>query len=74
MAFPPTHELHKRRFGRNLGLGLVLVGMVVLVFALTVVKVTRGMPVQGFDHKLRPELVPAEPAAAPAPTSPEVGQ
>ncbi|MFC3086167.1 hypothetical protein [Tabrizicola soli] len=42
MAFPPQHELHKRRFSRNLGLGLTLAAFVALVFALTVVKVTRG--------------------------------
>ncbi|CUH64197.1 hypothetical protein TG4357_01137 [Thalassovita gelatinovora] len=36
------HELHKRRIGRNLGVGLVLVGFVAIVFGLTVVKVTRG--------------------------------
>ncbi|MFZ1468855.1 MAG: hypothetical protein WAT09_07720 [Paracoccaceae bacterium] len=58
MAFPPQHELHKRRFGRNLGLGLLLAAFVGLVFALTVVKVTRGDPMQAFDHKVRPELVP----------------
>ncbi|MGI3212117.1 hypothetical protein ACROSR_13485 [Roseovarius tibetensis] len=40
MSFRVIHELHKRRFGRNLGLGLVLVGLVALVFGLTVVKVT----------------------------------
>lgn len=37
------HELHTRRFGRNLGLGLTLAAFVVLVLALTVVKVTQGM-------------------------------
>lgn len=42
MAFPPEHEIHRRRFSRNLGLGLVLAGFVALVFALTVVKVSRG--------------------------------
>lgn len=36
------HELHRRRFGRNMGLGLVLVAFVGLVFGLTVVKVTGG--------------------------------
>ena len=41
MSFRPDHELHRRRFSRNLGLGLVLAGFVALVFALTVVKVTR---------------------------------
>ncbi len=39
MSFREEHELHKRRFGRNLGLGLVLVGFVALIFGLTVVKV-----------------------------------
>lgn len=42
MAFKPEHEIHKRRFSRNLGVGLALISFVALVFALTVVKVTRG--------------------------------
>jgi hypothetical protein len=58
MAFRPDHEIHKRRFSRNLGLGLTLVAFVGLVFALTVVKVTRGDPMQAFDHVVRPELMP----------------
>ena len=41
MSFRPDHELHKRRFGRNMG-GLVLVAFVAIVFGLTVVKVTNG--------------------------------
>jgi len=40
MALSKQHELHKRRFSRNLGLGLVLAGLVALVFGLTVVKVS----------------------------------
>jgi hypothetical protein len=60
MAFRPAHELHKRRFGRNLGLGLSLAGFVALVFALTVVKVTRGDPMQGYDHTVQPQAVPVE--------------
>ena len=42
MSFKPTHELHQRRFGRNLGVGLVLVAFVAIVFGLTMVKVQRG--------------------------------
>lgn len=42
MSFPEQHELHKRRFGRNLGVALVLAGFVALLLGLTVVKVTRG--------------------------------
>ena len=69
MSFRPQHELHKRRFSRNLGLGLTLAAFVALVFALTVVKVKRGDPMQGFDHTIRPEMTPVEPAA-----QPEAGQ
>lgn len=57
MTFRAEHDLHKRRFGRNVGLGLTLAAFVVLVFALTVVKVKRGDPMQGFDHTVRPEEV-----------------
>lgn len=60
MAFEVEHELHKRRLGRNIGLGAVLVGFVALVFGLTVVKVTNVGPMQGFDHVVRPELVPLD--------------
>ncbi|WP_103333867.1 hypothetical protein [Pseudotabrizicola formosa] len=62
MSFRPDHELHRRRFSRNVGLGVTLVAFVALVFALTVVKVTRGDPMQGFDHTVRPELLPAQTA------------
>ena len=58
MSFRPAHELHRRRFGRNLGLGLTLVAFVALVFALTVVKVKRGDPLQGYDHVVQPEALP----------------
>jgi hypothetical protein len=42
MSFPKEHELHKRRFGRNVGLGVVLGSFVALVFGLTIAKVTSG--------------------------------
>ena len=58
MAFPKPHEIHTRRFGRNLGLGLVLAGFVALVFALTLVKISGGAQMQGYDHAARPDLVP----------------
>lgn len=45
MAISKQHDMHKRRFSRNLGLGIVLAGFVVLVFLLTVAKVTDD----GFD-------------------------
>ncbi|MDJ0628613.1 MAG: hypothetical protein QNJ44_10175 [Rhodobacter sp.] len=61
MALKAEHEIHKRRFSRNLGVGLVLAGFVALVFGLSVVKITNIGPIQGFDHVVRPELTePAE--------------
>jgi hypothetical protein len=60
MTFRPEHALHKRRFGRNVGLGLTLAAFVALVFALTVVKVQRGDPMQGYDHVVQPESTPKE--------------
>lgn len=65
MAIQAEHELHRRRFSRNAGLGLTLVAFVVLVFALTVVKISRGDPMQGYDHVIQPEAVPAPAGATP---------
>ena len=42
VSIRPDHELHKRRFNRNIGLGLVLATFVALIFGLTVVKMTEG--------------------------------
>jgi hypothetical protein len=47
---PDSHELYGRRRSRNLGLGLVLAGFVVLTFAVTIVKLSEGADIQGFDH------------------------
>ena len=63
MALRTEHELHQRRRGRNVGLGLVLAAFVLLVFGLSVVKVTRGDPMQGYDHVVQPVSVPKEDAA-----------
>ena len=40
MAFGKDHELHARRWGRNLGLGLVLGTFALLIFGLSVVKIS----------------------------------
>lgn len=36
-----THELHKRRFGRNAAVGLLLGAFVILVFAVSIVKLSK---------------------------------
>lgn len=40
MSLRKEHELHNRRKGRNIGVGVLLGAFVVLVLALTMVKVT----------------------------------
>jgi len=42
MTIKAEHEIHQRRKGRNVGVGLMLAGFVVLVLALTFVKITGG--------------------------------
>jgi hypothetical protein len=42
MSIKAEHEIHQRRKGRNIGVGLMLAGFVVLVLALTFVKITNG--------------------------------
>ncbi len=59
MSFRTTHELHHRRAGRNIGLAVVLIGFIAIIFGLTVVKVTNGDPMQGFDHAPRNEMIPS---------------
>lgn len=56
MALSREHDLHRRRWGRNLGLGLTLGAFIALVFGLTIAKVQSGSQMQGFDHSYQPEL------------------
>lgn len=42
MSIAKTHELHKRRFSRNVGVGLMLAAFIAIVFGMTVVKITSG--------------------------------
>ncbi len=59
MAIRATHELHKRRFSRNIGVAGLLVAMIAVFFGLTVAKVSSTGPVEGFDHVVRPSLLEA---------------
>ncbi len=63
MALRTEHELHGRRRSRNMGLLVVLLVFVALIFALSVVKVQNGngAALQGFDHQVRPALLPRDP-------------
>ena len=63
MSGTRNHELYGRRKGRNIGLAVVLGAFIVLVFGLTIAKVSRGDRLEGFDHTYRPSI---EPSVAPA--------
>ncbi|KQB95833.1 cytochrome C oxidase assembly protein [Loktanella sp. 1ANDIMAR09] len=63
MTLHVEHELHKRRKGRNYGLGLILAGFIAVIFGLTVVKVLElgnANQFERFDHVARPQLIPEE--------------
>jgi hypothetical protein len=53
---PDSHEIYGRRRSRNVGLALTLAAFVLLVFAVTVVKLTEGTDIRGYDHSY--ETVP----------------
>ncbi len=55
---PDSHEIYGRRRSRNLGLALVLGGLVLLTFAVTIVKLAEGQSMEAYDHQLRPSLLP----------------
>lgn len=63
MTIKVEHELHNRRKSRNIGVGLVLLGLIGIVFGLTVVKVLQlgeAQQFERFDHVARPQIIPAE--------------
>jgi hypothetical protein len=63
MAIQVEHEIHTRRRGRNIGVGLLLLAFIGIVFGLTVVKVLQlgdARQFENFDHVARPQIVPAE--------------
>lgn len=57
---PDSHEIYGRRRSRNLGLALVLGALVLLTFAVTIVKLAEGQQMEGYDHQLRPSLLATE--------------
>ena len=63
MAITREHELHQRRMGRNIGVALTLAAFILLVFGLTIVKVSGGGSIEAFDHTYRPMLDPEVQAA-----------
>lgn len=57
MVDSQQNEIKNRRLRRNTVVGWVLAGFVVLIFAVTIVKLTDGNSLEGFDHTMRPSLL-----------------
>ncbi len=55
--FNQKHEIYKRRNKNNVWLGIIMGGLVIVIFSVTVVKLSNGNKMQAFDHSLRPEMV-----------------
>ena len=51
------HEIYNRRGRNNVWLGAFMGCLVVVIFSVTIVKLTNGSKMQAFDHTLRPEMV-----------------
>ncbi len=62
MAIVKEHEIHKRRFGRNMGVGLTLLAFVALVYGLTIAKMQTGDTMEATDHSPRISITPVEPS------------
>jgi len=56
MPIVESHEIHQRRFGRNLGVALCLVTFVGLSFFLTISKLSNGGTIEGFDYVPQPSF------------------
>ena len=54
------HEIYRKRGKKNIGLGIIMGLFVLLIFFVTIVKMTDGNSMQAFDHSLRPELTERE--------------
>jgi hypothetical protein len=64
MSFRPEHELHRRRLGRNVGVGVLLGAFVVLMFVLSIVKITQGDLMHGNDKMQEGTALPQSGTAA----------
>ena len=56
---PDSHEIFSRRRSLNRGLGLTLGAFVLLIFAVTIVKMSDGDDMRGYDHTYQ-SLPPSE--------------
>ncbi|MBL1437617.1 MAG: cytochrome C oxidase assembly protein [Rhodobacteraceae bacterium] len=60
MAIQREHELHSRRRGRNVAMGLILGGLVAMIFAVSIVKLSQSQS----EDSTAPNYVPATAGAS----------
>ena len=58
MPITQTHDVHKRRLGRNVGVALSLVAFAAIVFGLTIAKIREGASMEAYDHQPRVSVTP----------------
>jgi hypothetical protein len=58
MPIAETHDLHKRRLGRNVGVALSLLAFAAVVFGLTIAKIQEGASMEAYDHQPRVSITP----------------
>ena len=56
---PIRHEIYKRRGNKNIAIASVMVAFILIIFSVTIVKISGGGSMQAYDHSLRPELIEA---------------
>ena len=51
------NDINQKRKSKNLWLALSLGSFIVVVFLVTIAKLSDGNSIEGFDHTLRPSLI-----------------
>lgn len=61
MSKNERNNLKVKQTKKNFVVGLSLLGFVIIVFAVTIVKMSDGHLMEAFDHGVRPSLIESEP-------------
>ncbi len=51
------NDFSSKRKNRNFWLAMCLTGFIIMIFLVTIAKLSSGNMIEGFDHTLRPNLI-----------------